>query len=959
MLVSGVISGVGAGINKIGAGTLQFSGAAANTYSGITSVSAGTLLLAKTAGINAIGGDALINGGTLTLGAANQIPNTSTVTISSGNWNLAGLAETIATLNFNGGTLSQGGATLVLASASNALSMQNTTITGNISITGGGSIAFDATNNGTANISGNLSLGASTSSFNIANGSAAIDMSISGIISSTGGGVSVIGPGVLQFSGTSSNTYSGLTTISAGTLLLSKTAGTNAIGANALISGGSLMLGAANQIPNTATVTLSNGTFDLAGFTETIATLNFNGGTLSQNGATLNLASASTALSMRNTTISGNLAITAGGSIAFDATNNGTATISGNVDLGGSTTVFNIANGTADTDMLISGVISNGALTKTGAGTLVLSGANTYGSGTLISAGTLQGNSTSLQGPITNNATLVFDQTTAGNYLNSMSGSGTLIKNGAGTLILTNANTVGPVVLNAGTLIVNGTLNGGGAMTIAPGADLRGNGTITKDLTVNGIISPGNSIGTINLFGNQIFGPTSILENEITPSNSDLVNIVGNLTIQPGASLHILPDTGTYIAPFTYTIIQTTTGVSGTFTVSNTLPLFDMAVIYTPLDVFLQLNGFVPFSNLVTNGNAGKVAHCLDKLPSPQGTDLAAVKSALRSLSSFAEIEEALFQMQPSLFTSLALTKENDTLYVSNAVLNRLDEITHSCLNLYSSSRIWATALGGDTLQEGKGQEPGYHATCPGLALGAEGSIGSEGYFGGCLAYTYSQLHWKQAQDSSAKIQAIYAGIYGKWVKKSGYLEGALFGSYDFYNTERNIEFSTIDRQANGSHTGQEGSGHLKGAWIFYKKHLTAMMMFARFDYLLLHENKFSETGANSLNLHVQSKNSDLLSSEAGFDFSHCFLANGRTFSPFLQASAIYESRFLGAQEKASFGDDCMMSVTGLYPSRLLAGAYLGLNASLFQSDFSFFYRGKYGFKFQDHSLYFQFGAKF
>ena len=966
MQVSGVISSTGAGITKIGAGTLQFSGASANTYSGLTTVSNGTLSLNKTANINAVGGDVLINGGTLTLGAANQIPNTSTVTLSSGTWDLAGLSETVATLNFNGGTLSQGIGTLTLGSSATALSMRNTTINGNLSITNGGTIAFDATNNGTATIAGNVALGASTSSFIVADGSAAIDLSISGIISSTGAGITVSGPGVLEFSGGSANTYTGLTTISAGTLSLNKTAGINSIPGNITINGGVLSLGNENQIANTSTVTLSNGAFNLNNFLETIATLNFNGGSLSQSGATLTLASAATALSMRNTTITGTLAFTGGGAVVFDATNNGTATISGPMDLGGAVTSFSIANGTASTDMLISGIISNGGLTKTGLGTLVLSGANNYAGGTIVSAGVLQGDSISLQGAITNNASLVFDQDFSGSYTSSMSGGGSLFKEGSGTLMLTNANTAGSVFLNEGTLIVNGALGGGGTMTIVPGATLKGNGTITKNTTINGTLSPGNSIGTLNFVGNQTFASTSELINELNPSTSDLVNITGNLTIELGASLTILPESGTYTAPTTYTIIQTSTGVTGKFsTVTNSAPLFDMSVIYTDFNVLLQLNGFVPFSNLVTNKNAKKVAHCLDTLSASSGSDLALIKNTLLTLSTPAEIEEALFQMQPSKFTSLALAQENDTLYVSNTVLNRLDEITHSCLELYSKSRIWASVLGGDTFQQEKSGEPGYHAISPGLALGVEGSFGLEGYFGGCLAYTYSQLQWKQAEDSSAKIQAIYAGFYGKWLRESGYLEGALFGSYDLYNTERTIEFSNISRQAKGFHAGWEGSCHLKGGWVFYDKSNTMLMPFVRFDYLFLHENEFAEMGAGSLNLFIQSKNSDLLSSEGGLDLSYCFAVGERTFSPFVQVSAIRESRFFGQKEKACFGGSCdcgtccAMTVTGLYPSRTLVGTYLGLNAALLQSDFSFFYRGKYGMKFLDHSLYFQFGAKF
>ena len=51
-----------------------------------------------------------------------------------------------------------------------------------------------------------------------------------------------------------------------------------------------------------------------------------------------------------------------------------------------------------------------GSLTKSGAGTLILSGVNSYSGGTTVSGGTLQGNTTSLQGNILNNASVTFNQ---------------------------------------------------------------------------------------------------------------------------------------------------------------------------------------------------------------------------------------------------------------------------------------------------------------------------------------------------------------------------------------------------------------------------------------------------------------------------------------------------------------------------------------------------------------------
>ena len=55
-----------------------------------------------------------------------------------------------------------------------------------------------------------------------------------------------------------------------------------------------------------------------------------------------------------------------------------TLTNTGTIDLDGGTRTFDVADGTAGSDFEISAVITNGALTKTGGGTLTLTATNSY-----------------------------------------------------------------------------------------------------------------------------------------------------------------------------------------------------------------------------------------------------------------------------------------------------------------------------------------------------------------------------------------------------------------------------------------------------------------------------------------------------------------------------------------------------------------------------------------------------
>ncbi len=173
------------------------------------------------------------------------------------------------------------------------------------------------------------------------------------------------------------------------------------------------------------------------------------------------------------------------------------------------------ANNTLTTDFgvtaTVSSVIAGSAgLTKAGAGSLVLSGANSYTGGTTIAAGTLTASTASLSGAVTNNGALVLDQATDATYSGAISGTGSLAKSGAGALTLSGANTYsGGTTVSAGSLIGDtASLQGGivnnAAVTFAQATtgtyagSVSGTGSLTKSgngtLTVTG--SLGHSGGT-------------------------------------------------------------------------------------------------------------------------------------------------------------------------------------------------------------------------------------------------------------------------------------------------------------------------------------------------------------------------------------------------------------------------------------------------------------------------------
>lgn len=183
-------------------------------------------------------------------------------------------------------------------------------------------------------------------------------------------------------------------------------------------------------------------------------------------------------------------ALAINGNVGLAVNSTGGLVITNTVNLGAGMRI--VTNNNAVT---LSGVISSGGLAKAGAGTMVLSGANTYALGTLVSAGVLEGTTTSLQGNITNNSAVAFNQAGNGTYAGVLSGTGALTNKGAGTVTLSGTSTYsGGTTVAAGTLLVSGSI-GSSAVTVSSGATLAGAGTVGSIASLAGTVSPGNSAG--------------------------------------------------------------------------------------------------------------------------------------------------------------------------------------------------------------------------------------------------------------------------------------------------------------------------------------------------------------------------------------------------------------------------------------------------------------------------------
>jgi autotransporter-associated beta strand protein len=412
------------------------------------------------------------------------------------------------------------------------------------------------------------------------------------------------GSGTLNVSG--ANTFTGGMEANAGTMRLGTGGGSfsSASGNTLTINNGasvyfdtSNLFGNHDTVPANAVVINSGGVLDSGNscFSH-LPALTLNGGTLRSSG-TIN----SYPYALR-----GGVVVNGGAnSSVISATSVGL----GSVALTGTT--FDVADGSADADLLVSGTLVDGPgaswatpqvsyLTKTGAGTMVLSGANTYSGVTTISAGTLRvgngGTSGNLgTGSIVNHGTLAFHRSDNRSLGTSVSGTGSLQKLGGNTLTLTaNQSFTGSTLIDAGTLQVG---NGGTVGSLAS-SSIVNNAALayhrSDDITLAAVISGTGTLtkagaGTLTVAGaNTYSGVTTISAGTLRVGNGGTSgslgsgNVVNNATLAfnrggdltvPGAisgtGTLTMAGTGTLIVSGANTYSGVTTISAGTLQVGN------------------------------------------------------------------------------------------------------------------------------------------------------------------------------------------------------------------------------------------------------------------------------------------------------------------------------------------------------------------------------------------------------
>lgn len=577
---AGAISGSGA-LTKADTGSLSLTGA--NTHTGGTTITGGTLTIGDGTTTGTVSGD-IVNNASLVFNRSDANMYAGNVS-GTGNLNKFGTGTLTLT-----GSSSYTGSTVLSSGTLNLGSVNAIGSSGTIHFIAG-TLQFSTAN--TTDYSARFS-NAGSQAFKIdTNGKT---VTFASALSSTGGTLTKTGTGTLILTGT--NTYTGSTTVDSGVLRIVADTGLGGAPGTATPNSLNITSGAALETNGTFTLNANRG-INVGGSGGSIYT--WGGTTLTYGGAiagstftkdgsgTLILTGVNTQTGgtiLREGTLIITNESSLGGTAAALTFNGGTLQPTGALTLVRSVTLQSGAGGIVKTngfDLTMQGAISGaGYLIKSGTGALNLTGVNSYSGKTTIEGGSLVASAANVLSPNSrlsiNGGTAVTvsaDNTAAGledynsgspgtisttakltlnvpasqftAFKGTLTGSGSLVKDGLGTQTVYNLQHTGGTTVNAGVLQF-----GGFDTVTAVTGNITNNGTVafatSNALTYADVISGGGganfagSAGTTLTGANSYTGGTTIANSGkliLAHVGGGTLSSSGDVTLQSSATFQV------------------------------------------------------------------------------------------------------------------------------------------------------------------------------------------------------------------------------------------------------------------------------------------------------------------------------------------------------------------------------------------------------------------------------------
>ncbi|MBS1174874.1 MAG: autotransporter [Burkholderiaceae bacterium] len=532
--------------------------------------------------------------------------------------------------------------------------------------------------------------------------------------------------------------------------------------------------------------------------------------------------------------------------------------------------------GSNDTNTTFAGEISgSGGLIKTGAGTMSLMGKNAYSGQTTIDNGVLELS----KGASLDNSTISTQSTsTVGTSAKSRTGAATFgtlkAVDNTRTGSVTNA---GKVVVSAGkTLSINGDYTSSGVTEIAVnGMSDYGKINATGQLNLGGDlyvdVSQGAQLtnGSLEsvLKGNSIVGAfkSSLTNSLLFKFSPHINNNQVDLDVKAATNQPSSPSTP-----------------SPTPNQPNPVP-----PITNKPDPSTLLGSSILYGKTLAYG----AAEALDKtFKNNAKTPLA---SYFWSITNSEQAANAAVQTTPLLTRQTSEVMLNTTQLFQGAIQNHLtaSPAAHHCngsaSNVFNSNSnadcSWIQPLGTWSNQQNKGGIAGYDGTTLGVIGGVDKQIDAATRVGFSASYARNNLTGNEQSNTrhTATVNMYQLFAYGKYgLNDSSALGGYIGSGYHHVDGTRPIPFAGLS-----AHSSYGGIPVMSGIGYSYYWRPTNNLTITpqvRVDYSRQHEQGYTESGADALNLKVQGQTAQSLLIGAGSKIEYQSTPSAKLYLQFM-----------------------------------------------------------------------------
>lgn len=543
-------------------------------------------------------------------------------------------------------------------------------------------------------------------------------------------------------------------------------------------------------------------------------------------------------------------------------------------------------------------------------------------------------------------------------WRNDIGGHGGLTKEGAGTLVMTGSNTyAGPTLVNQGRLTINGSVTSDVSVQgegIIGGSGTLGSLTVRR----GGTVAPGNSVGTLNVAGDVSFAPGSRYVVEVgTDGQSDKLQSHGAAMIGGGEVAVTLENHNNLLIQnevFTlhgqqYTILDAQQGVSGRFdSVMPNYLFLGTGLGYQWDKVLLNVGrNNTSFASVAQTPNERAVASAANTLAPGHPV----YESILHSRTA-EEARQAFRQLSGQVHADVASALMNDSRYLRDTLNGRLRQaegLVGSPAIRANEDGAWVQLVRAWSHATGNSNATGYRASACGVLTGVDTAV-NEWRLGVATGYTRSSLHG--ASGSEADSDNYHLAVYGNHQSGKLGIRGGVSHTWHRIDTKRTVNYgiqADHDTARYSAHTGQlfaEAGYSIRGSRLNLEP-------FASLTYAEFRNNSIAENGgAAALRGGKQHKNATV--STLGLRADKKWQLNqGMTvaFRSELGWQRLYGDRERGVKLRFT-GTDAQFKVNSVPASRdgmvLKAGAEATVNRNV---TISLEYSGLLSQSYQDNRL--------